>query len=255
MRIISVEKNKMSSTGRIPSDSLDNDKLGRQLREASVCGHAAGVRTVSFNSKWQATRAVVQKVRHSLDSKEKKQMDPITLVLGIASGVLIGVTTDLITGKSKSVRKSEIEKEVSDQLLKKTQEQRQADLLTIKRKIMDEVEILAGRNPDLAVSPDDIRLRTPVKRPIFHRDEAIKKQLISRLETLGEIVVQRREELGLPLRPEDTTPQTAASDQEETTVAWKKVERQKPPSRWEQELLDMEDRIRSRRSEEKKGNE
>jgi len=42
------------------------------------------------------------------------------------------------------------------------------------------------------------------------------------------------------------------SEPEETTVVWKQVEPQKPPSRWEQELIDMENRIRSRRSEEKK---
>jgi len=185
-------------------------------------------------------------------AQRRKQMDPMTFALEIASGVLIGVITDLITGKSKSVRKSEIEKEVSEQLLKKTQEQRQEDLLIIKRKIMEEIEILARHNPDLAVSPDGIRLRTPVKRPIFHRDDAVKKQLMSRLETLGEIVVQRRKELGLPLCPEDTTPQTDVSEPEETTVVWKQVEPQKPPSRWEQELIDMENRIRSRRSEEKK---
>lgn len=177
-------------------------------------------------------------------------MDPITFILGIAGGVLANAVSRLITGKPKSVTRAEIEGEVADRLIRSRTDQHQADLLTIKQKVMDEIEILAGRSSDLVISPEDIQLRKQFRRPLFHADEALKKELSDRLAALSEIVDSRRLELGLPLYPTssvEVAPETKG-ESEGTTISWSKAPTDESPSRWRSQIADMEERIRNRRA-------
>lgn len=199
--------------------------------------------------------------------------DPITFTLGIAGSVLTNVLTDLITGESKIAQKSAIEKEVSNQLIEHLQDQAEADALkreveqlkAFKRKIMDEVEILAGRDPTLQVSPDAIQLREPLKKPFFtKKDNFFQQELSVRLNELDQVIAQRRKELGLMTEEEGEPSKTSVEKEgelskaspedkekqlESSSLKWKSADSSKNEiPRWKREFLEMNNRIRHRRS-------
>lgn len=190
--------------------------------------------------------------------------DPVTFILGMAGSVLGGVITDLINGKSETTLKSEIKKEVSAQLINFLTQSGYQDLQAlrregenlraIKQKILDEIEIIAGRNPTLLISPEGIQLRKPIKKPIFtDNDTFIKKELISRLNDLDAIVAHRRSELRLTMNSCHAKPKQVSTGEplvaKKASIVWRSTNRpDEQVSRWKMELMEMEDRVRKRRS-------
>lgn len=180
-------------------------------------------------------------------------MEPLTFVLGIASTILSNVISDLITGKSKTARKVEIEKQVAVTLLHQSKQENQ-DLRIILHDVMREIEILSKRDPDLRVREDRIELRTPIKKSIlpFSRERLIQNELTSRLDTLGHIIAQRREELGLPINPEQAEEGnvTLKDPNAENLIppGWAQAGRQQVESKWARAIKETEDRIQQRRS-------
>lgn len=195
--------------------------------------------------------------------------EPVTFILGVASSVLTKVLTDLITGQIKSARKTEIQKEISDQLIKHFQEKDKADierlknevqeLSCLKRKIMDEVEILAGRDPSLLLNPDEIKLKAPISKPLFNinRENFVKQELSRRLSELEQVIAKRREEFSLEEHAATENTETVKMQVEapvevergKDTIVWKKVDSNSHSlSKWEKEIIAMEDRIRRRRA-------
>lgn len=193
--------------------------------------------------------------------------EPVTFILGVASSVLTKVLTDLITGQIKSARKTEIQKEISDQLIKHFQEKDKADierlknevqeLSCLKRKIMDEVEILAGRDPSLLLNPDEIKLKAPISKFLFNKENFVKQELSRRLSELEQVIAKRREEFSLEEHAATENTEIVKMQMEDSveiergkdTIVWKKVDSNRHPvSKWEKEIIAMEDRIRRRRA-------
>lgn len=89
------------------------------------------------------------------------------------------------------------------------------DLKMLVREVMEEIEILSGRDPDLKISGDIIQLAKPVKRPILPlQDRNINKQLQERLQRLDDIIAKRREEKGLPAQHQDEEHSKSTSTEE-----------------------------------------
>lgn len=163
----------------------------------------------------------------------------LSLIFDIAKTVLIKVISDLIADKIKEVRKAEIKKEVAA-ILQEEPLVKQQDLKLLLREVIDEIEILSRRDADLKVSNDyTIKLAKPVRKlrlPLVEKD--INQELYERLQRLDEIIDQRRKEKEVELPKKD----------EELPIQWKYVHKQQETNRWEQEIMDMEDRIRRRRT-------
>lgn len=183
-------------------------------------------------------------------------MEPLTFILGVANSVLSTVIQELITGQRKAARKTEIEKEVSNQLMKRfeTVEQELKNLQELKRKIMDEIELLAERDPTLQLSPNEIQLKKPINKPLSgDTDNFMKREVSSGLNELHKLIAQRQEELRLITKPDDSEPSETSLNkpigQEEASIVWKPVSHlSREIPRWEREIIEMEDRIRRRRS-------
>lgn len=165
-------------------------------------------------------------------------MEILSLIFDIAKTVLNKVIADLITDKIKEVRKTEIKKEVAAAILEEKSIVKHQDVKTLVRQVMEEIEILSRRDADLKVSSDyTIELAKPVRKlrlPLVEKD--INQELCERLQRLDEIIAQRRKEKEVELPKQD----------EELPVQWKYVYKQRETNRWEQEIMDMEDRIRCR---------
>lgn len=192
--------------------------------------------------------------------------EPLTFILGLASSVLANVISDLVMGKTKAARKKEIEQHIAAILLTESRHQSQ-DLSALLHRVMDEVELLSVRDPDLAITPDAISLAKPLKPPVFHKEKFVNRQLAKRLTNLNEAVRERRRLLGLPtdesevlstqppqgVEPPPAPPQgegqgQPAQPQHEGDIpaGWKRTAAQEA-SLWAQELRDMKDRIQKRR--------
>lgn len=142
----------------------------------------------------------------------------------MASSVLGDLITELVTGKAKEVVKEQLEKIVTDKLIdvfkafkQKPEEQERQEITS---NILDEINTLAKKDPDLKILPGKIALEKPVKKPILPiRDRDVEKELEVYLERLKEIIAQRREELGLP-------PESKEENLKENLLGWEPVEQQ-----------------------------
>ncbi|MFB2892240.1 hypothetical protein ACE1CI_04765 [Aerosakkonemataceae cyanobacterium BLCC-F50] len=148
----------------------------------------------------------------------------LSLIFDIAKTVLIKVISDLIGDKIKEVRKTEIRKEVAAAILEEKSTVKYQDVKTLVRQVMEEIEILSGRDEDLKVSGDFIQLAKPVKKPILpFQDRDINKQLQERLQRLDDIIAKRREEKELSTQHQEeenskSTPTEEASFQKHFTL-------------------------------------
>lgn len=189
-------------------------------------------------------------------------MDPLSIIVAVASAVVAGVITDLISGKSKTARRDEIERQVALELQKRADEydfdktkHTLDELAKLKQQILDEVDILSARHSDLRVSSDTIELRHSPKTPLFGREAAVNKELTSRLSELDTIVKQRRLALGLPTteptRDKDSTATSSPNELEvhepETVQGTQENENNPRSTLWAHELEEMERRIAERR--------
>lgn len=178
-------------------------------------------------------------------------------IFDVAKSVLSGVISDLIKGQIKKIFKADIEKEIADQLLKNAQREHLDDIQAIRRKVMDEIEILSARNPELIVSADEIRLKKPVKIPIIPigKEKIIEKEIKLRLVELDNIIANRRTELGLPLLPQTNNAEEQGSGGENqgssAEIIWEYDGKAKEPrvSKTQQEIDRLEETIRNRRSQ------
>ena len=127
-------------------------------------------------------------------------VEPVSaFILTTAAGVLSGVLTDMIRGGRRATLQRELEGEISRRVLQ-NRGLTSAEVSEIIRRVLDEVRLLALKNPDLKTSDDRIELAKPVRPGLpFRRDERIEKELTNRLLQLQEAVAERRRELGLPI--------------------------------------------------------
>ena len=145
-------------------------------------------------------------------------------IINIASSVLRDLITDLMMGKVKEVVKEQLEEIVASKVIdvfkrfkQKPQEQERQEITS---KILDEINILAKKDPDLKILPGKIALEKPVTKPSlpFH-DRGVEKEVEVSLERLKEIIAQRREELGLP-------PESKEENLKDNLSGWEPVEQQ-----------------------------
>lgn len=151
-------------------------------------------------------------------------MEFLTIVFDIASSVLRDLIIDLMTGKVKEVVKEQLEEIVASKVIdffklfkQKPQEQERQEITS---KILDEINTLAKKDPDLKILPGKIALEKPVRKPILpFQDRDVEKELEVYLERLKEIIAQRRQELGLP-------PESKEENLKENLLGWEPVEQQ-----------------------------
>ncbi|MEZ2236389.1 hypothetical protein [Microcoleus sp.] len=130
-------------------------------------------------------------------------MEFLTISFDIASSVLRDLIIDLMTGKVKEVVKEQLEEIVASKVIdvfklfkQKPEEQKRQEITS---KILDEINTLAKKDPDLKILPGKIALEKPVTKPSLpFQDRGVEKELEVYLERLKNIIAQRREELGLP---------------------------------------------------------
>jgi len=141
-------------------------------------------------------------------------MDPVTTwALGVAGAVLGKVLPDLISGKIQAARKEEIAQQVELALQQHHFRMEQGILENIEkqvllRRIMDEIEILSNRDPDLLMTGEELRLkrRTNVRIP-FRRQRRIRNAWTTKLQNLQIVIEQRRRELSTsPAQPLSSSP-------------------------------------------------
>lgn len=207
-----------------------------------------------------------------------------SLMLGLVQSVLGEVIGELINGKIKAVRKAQIEEKLTRELYAQSSE-RGEDMKQLVTWGMKEIEVLSSRNPDLKVTNDQIKLASPfikIDLPFEDKDKKLNKELNVRLQRLNNIIVQRREELGLLTLPvvkeqhQSTLTEKAnlqepclgrtsvneeaveehpksisteeASFQEEPLLAWIFENEEAYETPVAKKLKEMQDRIRSRRN-------
>jgi hypothetical protein len=190
-------------------------------------------------------------------------MDPLSVILGIASTVVGNVLSELITGKTKAARRAEIERAVAIALA----EQQRAlgtQAAALRQQTLDEVSLLVERSPDLAFRGDDVVLTYPLRARAIRGKSYVNAELHKTLENLQQIVATRRKQLGLPTTAEDADqtpvewvpvtdepPDRAlprSEDADDHTNSWVQVNSDPAPGPWSAELLRMQDRIRRRRA-------
>jgi len=151
-------------------------------------------------------------------------VESFIFILDIASSVLRDLITDLMTGKVKEVVKEQLEKIVTDKLIdvfkafkQKPEEQERQEITS---NILDEINVLAKKDPDLKILPGKIELEKPVRKPILpFQDRDVERELEVRLERLNNIIAQRREELGLP-------PESKEENLKDNLSGWEPVEQE-----------------------------
>ena len=151
-------------------------------------------------------------------------MEFLTIGFNIASSVLRDLITDLMTGKVKEVVKAELEEIVTRKVIdvfkpfkQKPEEQERQEITS---NILDEINTLAKKDPDLKILPGKIALEKPVTKPSLpFQDRGVEKEVEVRLERLNNIIAQRREELGLP-------PESNEENLKENLSGWERVEQQ-----------------------------
>jgi len=172
-------------------------------------------------------------------------MEPLTLILGLANTVLGNILSDFITGKSRTARRSEIEREVALILNQKYRER--LDVRHVVQEVMREVDILSRRDPDLIVSGDKIELKQPLRRPIAPVDrETVQHELNDRLERLDRIIAERRAELGLKVSSDTTL--TDRPSIPDIPDGWEFVGAPKEDTKWARALKNTDNNIRKRRA-------
>jgi len=126
--------------------------------------------------------------------------DPVTVfVLTTAAGVLSGLVTDMIRGGKEATMRKEIEYEVSRRLMQRN-DLSSGELRRMAREIMDEIKLLALKDPELRISEEAVELVSPVRPKLpFGRQKKVERKLSEHLSQLGKAVASRRRELGLPL--------------------------------------------------------
>jgi hypothetical protein len=208
-------------------------------------------------------------------------MDPLTAwIVGVASSTLSNILADLFTGKSDRARREEIAQQVAlalkqqqfdDHGVELEHYRRENHSLTVLlRRVMDEIEILSARDPDLHVTRDYIQLKkTNIVSSPFRRDKREQAALLTKLALLQEIVDERKRELSMSttqaegaLQPIDgsTTPVSDSagtqrneqvmqdSPSDEPEVVWVQAQENPRGGRWADAIREMEERIYKRRS-------
>ena len=151
-------------------------------------------------------------------------MEFLTIGFDIASSVLRDLITDLMMGKVKEVVKEQLEEIVASKVIdvfkrfkQKPEEQERQEITS---NILDEINTLAKKDPDLKILPGKIALEKPVRKPILpFQDRDVERELEVRLERLKNIIAQRREELGLP-------PESKEESLKDNLSGWETVEQQ-----------------------------
>lgn len=190
-------------------------------------------------------------------------MDPLSIVLGIAGTVVSNVLTELITGKAKAARRAEIERSVAIALAEQKRELG-AHAAEIRQQTLDEVALLIERSPDLTYRDDDIILSRPLRGRVIRGKDYVNTELRKRLENLQDIILSRRQQLGLPItredalqareewipvtdQPQNSLPQ-ATQESNDARPEWTQTNDHAAAGPWSAELLRMQDRIRRRRA-------
>ncbi len=198
-------------------------------------------------------------------------MDPMSVILGIASSVLSNIISDLVMGKTKAAQRAEVEQRVVARLLNEARREN----INIKAEldlVMEEIFLLSQKSPDLKLSKDEaISLVEPIRAHRVRRKAQLNEVLLARLENLEAITKQRRRELGLyalsnsgewetpgnkdldqrvPNQAAAPLPAEALSDWEFSLVPDEVVESSSESAssaNWENEMNALRDRIRRRR--------
>ncbi len=174
-------------------------------------------------------------------------------ILTVAGSVLSDVIKGLVTGQKKTTQMVEIEREVARQLQERTRIQ-QEQYAQVTRDVINEINILLTRDPNLVISDGIVELKNPVKKSLWpnKRSGYIEQEVKTQLDQLDKIVAQRRAELQLALPPDQETSSKDIADQESkkinTRIEWRRVNKKEEKDLAAKELLEMQDKIRRRRA-------
>ncbi|WRH67921.1 MAG: hypothetical protein RSE13_06370 [Planktothrix sp. GU0601_MAG3] len=165
-------------------------------------------------------------------------MDTLTFILNIACSVLSGIIVNLVkdnTDQGKVALKADIELEVVRQVreeFKRIERQPlEQEIKEITAKILEEINNLANKDPDLKFSHDKIELKKPVGKPILpFSDRGVDQEVEIRLERLKEIIAQRRKELDLP-------PESKEENLKDNLSGWEPV-KQETETHWQKRIND-----------------
>lgn len=151
----------------------------------------------------------------------------LEFILGAAQSVLANVITEFATGRTKKAHPEQIE-EIIERQVQQSLDNRREDVRLVVRSVLEEVFIIAEKDPDLMIIRGDITL-TPTLRA--RQDGA---ELAVRLRTLEETVELRKKEKML-----ESASEVDEIEYEEAPV--------KAGPDWRSELREMERRVQERK--------
>jgi len=188
--------------------------------------------------------------------------EPIsTFILTTAAGVLSEVITDMIRGGKSAARRKEIEHEISKILMQRGGIS-PSQMRVILRDVLDEIKLLALKDPVLSVSEEGVGRVKPIRSRLpFGRKKKVERALGEHLKQLEKAITHRRQELGLPLRSAETDAGDHAqgnlnSSEESATcpkgeglasLEWDAAAPKSPRSEWYEQIRITRDRVRRRR--------
>jgi hypothetical protein len=187
----------------------------------------------------------------------------IDAILSIAGAVLGNVIADFITEKRQSFHKSDIEARVDEEIRNYLEKKHRLfsvvgnendERIALRQKTVREVVLIAHRYPDFQIlSDDEIKMKELVRETSpFTKGELRETRIQSRIRMLDDIISQRRKEMEQEVVSGDPPPLEDPGDELiEGLVEWEMVDpgRSQNISKTAKRILDLEEKISNRRSE------